>query len=137
MENEGQSLFDITMGGYPGAEKSDLVGLYLLDKIKHLEMNPGMFRDDGIAVSSLSKKYNENLKKEICKIFKKEGLDITIEVNLKIVEFLDVELNLLEETHRPYTKPNNTILYIYIYAQCIFVNNIKPAVNVGQRCQYH
>jgi hypothetical protein len=71
-----------------------------------------MFRDDGIGVSSLSKKENENLKKEICKIFKEEGLDITITVNLKIVEFLDVELNLLTETHRPYTKPNNTILYI-------------------------
>ena len=27
-------------------------------------------------------------------------------------EVLDVELNLLEEAHRPYTKPNNTILYI-------------------------
>ena len=84
---KGTSLFDITMGGFPGAEKCDIVGLYLLSRIKHLKMKSGVFRDDGLAVSKLSKKENENLKKEICKIFKEEGLKITIEVNLKIVEF--------------------------------------------------
>ena len=82
------------MGGFPGAEKCDLVGLYLLDRIKHLKMKAGMFRDDGIAVSSLSKRENENLKNEIIKIFKEEGLDITINVNLNFFEVLDVELNL-------------------------------------------
>jgi hypothetical protein len=52
------------------------------------------------------------LKQDIIKIFKKEGLNITINVNLKVVEFLDVELNLETETHKPFTKPNNTILYV-------------------------
>ena len=44
---KGTSLFDITMGGYPGAEKCDIVGLYLLSRIKHLKMESGVFRDDG------------------------------------------------------------------------------------------
>ena len=50
--------------------------------------------------------------KDICQIFKNEGLDITIETNLKVVEFLDVELNLNTGIHKPFTKPNNTILYV-------------------------
>ena len=70
-----------------------------------------MFKDDGIAVSILSKRENKSLKKEICRIFKEEGLDITININFKVVDVLDVELNLSEETHWPYTKLNDTILY--------------------------
>ena len=75
------------MGQFPGPEKCDLVGLYLLDRIKLLKMKSGMFRDDGIAVSSLSKKENKSLKKEICRVFKEEGLDIDIKVNLIVIEF--------------------------------------------------
>ena len=108
---KGDSLYDIGMGQFPGAEKCDLVGLYLLDRIKLLKMKAGMFKDDGIAVSILSKRENESLKKEICRIFKEEGLDITRNINFKVVDFLDVELNLSEETHRPYTKLNDTVLY--------------------------
>ena len=69
------------MGGYPGAEKCDLIGLYLLDRMKHLKIKAGMFRDDGFGVSSLTKKENGNLKTEIFKIFKQEVFDITIKVN--------------------------------------------------------
>ena len=69
------------MGGYPGAEKCDLVGLYLLDRMKHLKIMAVMFRDDGVGVSSLTKKENGNLKTEIFKIFKQEVFDITIKVN--------------------------------------------------------
>ena len=105
-------MFDIGMGGFAGAEKCDLVGLYLLSKLKHLKMTVGLFRDDGLAVSSLTSRQNKKLKQEIIKIFKQEGLSITINVNLKVVEFLDVELNLQTGTHKPYTKPNNTILYV-------------------------
>ena len=100
------------MGGYARAEKCNQVGLYLLSLIKHLKLDAGVFCDDGLAVSKLSKRENEIMKKEICLIFKKEGLDKTITAYLKFVEFLDVELNLLEGTHKPFTKPNDTILYV-------------------------
>ena len=109
---KGTSPFDIGMGGYDGAEKCDLVGLYLLSLIKHLLKEAGLFRDDGLAVSRLTKRENENVKKEIREIFRKEGLEITIDVNLKVVEFLDVELDLNNGTHKPFIKPNNTILYV-------------------------
>ena len=64
----------------------------------------GVFRDDGLAVSSLTKRQNEKLKRDIKKVFEAEGLSITINVNLKVVEFLDIELNLITGTHKPFTK---------------------------------
>ena len=100
------------MGAYDGAEKCDIVGLYLLYLLRHLPLTPGLFRDDCLAVSVQTRRQTEQSKKEICRIFKAEGLDITIEANLKIVDFLDVELNLNEGTHKPFSKPNNTILYV-------------------------
>ena len=111
-QKKGTGLFDITMGGFAGAEKCDLVGLYLLSLLEPLPMEVGLFRDDGAALSRLTKKENEKLKQEIIKIFKKEGLDITINVNFKVIEFLDVECCLNTGTYKPFTKPNNTILYI-------------------------
>ena len=51
---KGGSIFDIGMGGYAGAEKCDLVRLYLLSLIEHLDMDVGLFRDDGLAVSRLT-----------------------------------------------------------------------------------
>ena len=38
--------FDVTMGSFDGAETSDIVGLYLLNKVKHLGVSLGCFRDD-------------------------------------------------------------------------------------------
>ena len=55
----------------------------------------------------------ERIRKEFISIFKTGfKLSITSETNLKIVNFLDVTLNLNIETHEPYNKPNNNPLYI-------------------------
>ena len=40
------------------------------------------------------------------------GLSITIKCNLKLVDFLDVTFNLVNEIYKPYRKPNNKPLYI-------------------------
>ena len=64
------------------------------------------------------------------KVFKDEGLDITIEANLKSINFLDVEVDLATGLHRPYTKPNNTLLYIDTksnHPKCV-TKNTAPAV---------
>ena len=91
---KSDSLFDVAMGSYDGAQKCDLVGLYLLSKLKPLKLAIGLYRDDGLAVSTNTPKQTEQIKKQICKIFQDEGLEITIEANLKIIDFLDKELNL-------------------------------------------
>ena len=38
------------------------------------------------------------------------GLKITAEINYKTVNFLDVTLNLTNESYKPYRKPNNELL---------------------------
>ena len=64
------SDFDVAMGSFDGAEVCELVGLYLLSQLQHLDMNVGLYRDDGLAVTKLSPQNTERMKKEICKIFK-------------------------------------------------------------------
>ena len=46
-------------------------------------MNVGLYRDDGLAVTKLSPQNTERMKKEICKTFKQNDLNITIEANKK------------------------------------------------------
>ena len=78
-------------GGFAGAEKSDLVGLYLLDQLAELlDLDAGLYREDGAGVTSLSPKEAEKLKNKIVQVFKAEGLDIEIQANIKSINFLDV-----------------------------------------------
>ena len=108
--------FDVPMGSYDGAEVCDIVGLFILSKLEKLEenVNLGCYKDDCLAVCNLSAQKTEGFKKKICQTFKTFGLSITIEaVNTKIVQFLDVELNLENETFKPYLKPGDTPLYVH------------------------
>ena len=105
--------FDVTMGSYDGAETCELVGLYILSQLEHLDINVGLYRDDGLAISNKTPKQTEKIKKEICRIFKENGLAITIEANKKVVDFLDITLELNTGTFRPFSKPNNTPLYVH------------------------
>ena len=112
---KGKFIIDITMGGLDGAEKTDLVGLYILSKLKEIpDIKVGLFRDDGAALTKLPPKEAEKTKNKIVKVFKALGLNITIKANLKSIVFLDVEVDLTTDTYKPYTKPNNTLLYINV-----------------------
>ena len=109
------NLFDVTMGSYDGAESCELVGTYLLDNIKERfgnACNFGLYRDDGLGVTKASPRQAELIKKELCSIFAKYGLKITIEANKKVVNFLEVTLNLANGKHLPYNKPGNIPLYV-------------------------
>ena len=55
----------------------------------------------------------EAVKKEMCKIFKKHNLQITIEADKTVVDFLDLTLDLRTGVYKPYKKPNNNIAYIH------------------------
>ena len=109
----GNSNFDVTMGSFDGAETCELVGLYLLSQLNELDINVGLYRDDGLAVCNKSARQTEMIKKEICKIFKENNLKITIEANHKTVNFLDVTMNLTTGEYKPYIKPNNVPLYVH------------------------
>ena len=80
------------MGSYDGAETCELVGSFLLSQLQDLNINVGLYRDDGLAIT----RDTENIKKEICRIFNNNGLRITIEANKQIINFLDVTFNHLQ-----------------------------------------
>ena len=65
-----------------------------------------------MAVSSARPRQIEILKKKICKIFEKNTLKVTIEANAKIVNFLDITLDLSTNIFMPYMKENDTPVYV-------------------------
>ena len=74
----------------------------------------GLYQGDGLAVlKNESGPQSEKVKKNIQKVFKEHGLDIIIECNMKVVNYLDVIFNLNDGTYKPYKKPNNEIKYIH------------------------
>ena len=73
----------------------------------------GLYRDVGLCIVPNSNGPKiDKIKKKITKIFKDEGLNITVEANIDIVNFLDVTLNIKTQKCSPYQKPNNTPQYI-------------------------
>ena len=46
-------------------------------------------------------------------MFKRFGLNLIIECNKTTVDYLDITLNLLDGTYRPYQKPENTLQHIH------------------------
>ena len=67
--------------------------------------NVELYRDDGLAaVNSCSGPVLDRTRKNTIALFKKEGLNITIETNLAETKFLDVTFNLVTEKYLPYCK---------------------------------
>ena len=100
-----ESLFDITMGSYDGAEICELVGLYIssiLGKVCGIQ-NVGLYRDDGLAcLEKISGPATDKIRKDIIRTFRENfGLKITITTNLKTVNFLDVTFNLCTGKYQP------------------------------------
>ena len=109
-------LFNVTMEAYDGAKVCELVGSFLLHQLsnKYHKKDISLYRDDGLAVfKNKSDPQAERIKKDFQKIFRENDLNIVIKCNLKIVDYLDVTLNLLNNTYKPFSKPNNEINYIH------------------------
>ena len=113
-KKKGTTDFDITMGAYDGGECCDICVLFLLSKLQHININIGAYKDDWLAASSLTSRQTDNIRKELDKVFKENGLTLDfVAVNKKIVNFLDITLNLETGLYEPYMKENNTILYVH------------------------
>ena len=81
------SAFDVTMGSYDGGEIRELVGLYLLSQLQNLNINVGLYRDDGLAVTNQTPREAGMTKKKLCRIFKDNDLRIAVEANKKSHRF--------------------------------------------------
>ena len=93
-------------------------GIYNLHQLKNVirKENAGLYRDDGLGIlQNLSDPELERIRKRIIKIFKYCGLNITIKMNLKTVDFLDVRFDLVNNTYQPYCKSNNKPAYVHNY----------------------
>lgn len=109
-------LFDVTQGALDGAEICELIGIFSLYELSQTynKNNIGLYRDDGLGVfKNISGPEFEKIKKHFQKVFKKHKLDIVIQCNMKIVNYLDVTFDLENSTYRPYLKENNQIKYIH------------------------
>ena len=94
-------MFDVTMGAFDSAE---LVGTFLLFQLPqhYNKVNFGFYRDDGPAVfKNTSGPQMERIKKHFVQIFKDNGLLISIQCNMKSVNYLDVTLNLDGNSFQP------------------------------------
>ena len=52
---------------------------------------------------------NRENKKSFQKNFHENDLNIVIKCNLKVIDYLEVTLNLLSNTFKPFSKPNNDL----------------------------
>ena len=108
-------MFDVAMGCYDGAEVCELVGLYILHKLTSAfpDGNICLYRDDGLAIfKNIKTRSGDNVRKKFSEILGNLGLKITVQSNLKVVNYLDVTLNLTTGKYYPYRKPDNNPLYI-------------------------
>ena len=115
-KNDSDELFDVTMGSYDGAEICELVGLYTLSILskRYGKQYTDRFWEDGLAIfKDITGSRADIIRKEITNIFKELGLNITINSNIKITNFLDITLNLNNGKHYSYRKPNDRPMYIY------------------------
>ena len=101
------------MGAYNGVEVCELIGIFMLSLLsKHIKKNHnGLYRGDRLAtLKNTTCPEPEKLKKKLQKL-KEKYLDIFIQCNLKITNYLDITLNLNDGSYRKLKEETN---YIHI-----------------------
>ena len=68
------------------------------------------YSDEWLAVvQNFSRPQSERVEKELQVLFKESGLNSIMECNKATVVYLDITLNLLDGTYKPYQKSENTL----------------------------
>ena len=114
--------FDVLMKAYDSDQVADLIGFYILDTLGRIVNlgQVGLYRIDRIIfIPDINSPMTSKIQR-IIRAFKLLGLRIEIASKLKIVEFLDVSLNLNNGTFKPFSKSNSNPTYINIAS-----NNLK------------
>ena len=81
--------FDVTMGAYDGAELCELIGLFLLSKIKKIkDLECGLYRGDVLSVSTLPNREKEyKIKKNHNWYFQQRQSQNNLLFNIDICKF--------------------------------------------------
>ena len=112
----GKEDFDVPMRRFDGTEFCELVGSFILTKLWDVlqRENVGLYRDHGLAViKQMPGPELDRKRKKIIEVFKKYELAIIIKANLFVVNFLDIQFNVLNGTFKPYRKLNNDPIFVY------------------------
>ena len=112
----GNKEFGIPMAYFDRAEICELMGIYNLHQLKNVmrKENASLSIDDGLGILwNLSGPKVEGIRKRIIKIFNDCGLNFTIKINLRIVDFLDVCFDFINNTYRCFCKSNNEAVYMH------------------------
>ena len=122
----------MTIGSYDGTELYELVELYLLSQLQNLNINVGLYRDDGLAVTNQTPREAEMTKKKLCRKFKKNDLRIAVEANKKVTGFLDITLDLHTGSYKPYKKRNDTIIYMHCQSNHppLIIKNLPKGIEI-------
>ncbi|GAB1604561.1 hypothetical protein Ahia01_000737600 [Argonauta hians] len=113
-KSNNANLFDITMGSDDSAQVTDIVGIYILHEIQNRfpQLEGGAYRDDFLLVTNSTNRNYDRVKKELHHIFNTMNLKIEIQNEYRKINYLDVTLDLDNQTVEPYHKQNEMINYI-------------------------
>ena len=101
----GLDNFDVPMGGYDSSQIADLVGLYILNMLTRIIslQQLGLYWNDGLLyIPNSNGPLSSSIQKRIIRAFKFLGFKIEISSNIKIVNFLDVTLDLSNNSYKPF-----------------------------------
>ena len=99
------------MGSYDGAKVCELVAAFLLNNLSHIidKTSVGLYRDDELGVFKIhSGAETERKRRKIIKIFNTYNLSIIIETNIRVVNFLDITFDLINNIYKPYANQMTT-----------------------------
>ena len=102
IKREDNENFDVPMGYFDGAEVCKLIGTYILSQLNTVfeNENVGLSRDNGVQIfRNLSGPEIERKRKAILRVFKECGLSTTTRANLKVGNFLNIQLGLINGTY--------------------------------------
>ena len=71
-----------------------------------------IYRDDVLGITRATSRQQEKIRQEIIRVFSEYGFSITIFINLKRVDFLDITLDLEKDIFKPFRKPGDRPLYV-------------------------
>ena len=114
---------------------ADLVGLYILNMLTRIisHQQTGLYHDDGlIYIPNSNGPLSSSIQKRIIRAFKFLGFRIKISSNIKIVNFLDVTLDLSNNAYKPFIKTNQNPTYINVNSNHPknIIKQIPKAVNL-------
>ena len=123
------------MGGYDSSQIAGLVGLYILNMLTRIisPLQVGLYRDDGLLyIPNSNGPLSSSIQKRIIRAFKFLGFKIEISSNIKIANFLDVTLDLSNNSYKPFIKPNQNPSYINVNSNHPknIIKQIPKAVNL-------